>query len=168
MWPCYQVLVGNGKSHCCYIGLLGEMGEFTRSWIARSWTLSRSSTINLEVLKGKKVSSGDPICSLFSHLGKANSVTHVDVVLANGEAMGRASQWDFVPESNYAHHYCYGCFVGQYVSRKRSPGQQAKLARLLVMLTHQAWRPLMELVMEPHSSRRELKGSLFFLCLSVL
>lgn len=54
MWLYDQVLVDNrGKPQCCYIGLVGEMNEFTS---ARSWRFYRSSTIKLVVLKGKKKS----------------------------------------------------------------------------------------------------------------
>lgn len=51
--------------------------------------------------------------------------------------------------------------VGQYMSRKRSPGQQ-------VMRTHQAWGHFMELITELWSPRRDLKRLLFLLCLSML
>lgn len=134
----------------------------------KSWSFSRSSTKTLVVFKGKKWLWGYLVCHLFFHWGK-DSAFWLNLLLASGKALGRISQWGLVAESRlHVHQYCCRCSVGQYMSRKRSPGQQVKLARLSVMLTHQAWGHFMELVTELWSSRRDLKRSLFFLCLSML
>lgn len=51
-----------GKSHCHYTGLLGEGSELLTS--VRTGRFSRSSTINLVVLKGKKSDFRRPNLSL--------------------------------------------------------------------------------------------------------